>query len=168
MELGPCLSQCGDSLPTGCQLQSAPGPICWEGSPTCLESLVCSSPGPGSAAGGAGCFLLPWSLLSPPSPPWQLWAPAVPRPCDSLALPGPGQLLLSQAGNIWLLSPSRDLSIWCHRWCGFVWGSSMEIPATRCHLRLIPLPSEPGLSCHRGLEVGWKNRRGGMRLRGCP
>lgn len=115
------------------------------------------------------CLALPWrrgvscypssSSLLPSHSAWQLWAPAVPRPCVSLALLGPSQLLSYKAGNIWWLSPTRgsvylvsqmvQLCLW-------------EVPANGHHLRLIPLPSEPDISYHWGLELSWKGQGGGI------
>lgn len=77
--------------------------------------------------GGVGISCCPDPSSPRPSHPiWQLRAPAVPRPCVSLALLGPSQLLCSQAGSIWWPSPTGGLSIWCHRWCGIVCGQCHE------------------------------------------
>lgn len=45
-------------------------------------------------------------------------------------------------------------------------GSAMKCQPP-CSISVDPLPSEPGVLCHRGLEVGCKSREGGMTLPGC-
>lgn len=144
------------SLGVGCSLLMAPS--AGEGPP----------PRPGSAAGEEGISCCPGSsspLLFHPT--WQFWAPAVPRTCVSPALLGPSQLLSSQAGNIWWLSPLGGLSIWCHRWYGFDCGQCHGNVSDQAPSKLIPLPSEPGVLCHWGLKVGWKNWGRGTTLPGC-